>query len=319
MSAERLCRNCKTPLRGEYCHQCGQREGRRDRLFSAAVGEAVGDVFSWDSRFWRTLLPLLFRPGHLTAEFIAGHRARYVPPFRLYLIISFLLFLTLSISAGGGIQVSFDPQDIEDTGVDPDVLVLTGVGDAATDEESGEAGAPLEAAAGEVEAEAGKVDRKIDLGIDPNDPDTPPWLANVAGRLEANSERVAEDPAIFIERVWDYLPQIMFLMLPLFALLLLLCYAASPFHYLQHLVFALHYHSFVFLLSLLMSAIERFALEVDGLFGLALVAYLPLGLRRAYESSVIGAIGKSLLIYAAYFLLLIVGFVALSLVVVLLL
>lgn len=319
MSAERLCRNCKSPLRGEYCYQCGQREGRRDLLFSEAVGEAVGDIFSWDSRFWRTLLPLLFRPGHLTAEFIAGHRARYVPPFRLYLIISFLLFLALSISAGGGIQISFDPQDIEDTGVDPDVLVMTGMGDAATDGKSGEAEAPLEAASEEVEAEAGKVDRKIDFGIDPNDPDTPPWLANVAGRLEANSERVAEDPAIFLERLWEYLPQIMFLMLPLFALLLLICYAFSPFHYLQHLVFALHYHSFVFLLSLLMGALERFGLEVDGLFGLALAVYLPLGLRRAYDSSLAGAIGKSLLIYLAYFMMLAIGFAALSLAVVLLL
>jgi len=82
-----FCRNCRAPLRGEFCSQCGQRHWPNDLSFTDVAGE---EVFSWDSRLWRTLLPLLFRPGFLTAEFIAGRRALNVPPLRLYLIISFM-------------------------------------------------------------------------------------------------------------------------------------------------------------------------------------------------------------------------------------
>ncbi len=73
--------------------------------FSEAIGELADDVVAWDSRLWRTLLPLVFKPGYLTAEFIAGRKARYVAPYRLYLIISFILFLVIS-GIGGAIGKS---------------------------------------------------------------------------------------------------------------------------------------------------------------------------------------------------------------------
>jgi hypothetical protein len=101
----KLCRNCAAPLEGEYCSRCGQREDRGDLHFSEAIGELADDVVAWDSRLWRTLLPLVFKPGYLTAEFIAGRKARYVAPYRLYLIISFILFLVIS-GIGGAIGKS---------------------------------------------------------------------------------------------------------------------------------------------------------------------------------------------------------------------
>jgi hypothetical protein len=108
-------------------------------------------------------------------------------------------------------------------------------------------------------------------------------------------------------------------MLPLFALILLLCYALSPFHYLQHLVFGLHYHSFVYLLYLLSDALQFTTSHADLLLVLALLAYLPLALRGAYGSSLPGAIAKSLLIYLLYVILLLIGFAAVSVLVVALL
>lgn len=318
MSAERLCRNCQTPLRGEYCYHCGQREGRRDLLFSEAVGEAVGDLFNWDSRFWRTLFPLLFRPGFLTAEFIAGRRARYVPPFRIYLIISFILFLVLSLSAGSDFDITLGA-DNADTVQEP----------ASSDPASGQAPDKRDQdvtfpirigeADGRAADEPDVTTQGIDLGLDPNDPDTPAWLASLGQRLETNAGRVSKDPRLFLDELLEHLPQTMFVMLPLFALLLLLCYALSPFHYLQHLVFGLHYHSFVYLLYLLVGALEQFGLQVDTPAGLALLAYLPLALRRAYGSGIGGAIAKSLLIYLVYGLMLLFGLVLVSVAVVALL
>lgn len=53
------CRNCGAPLSGEYCAACGQREGHPDVHLSDVIPVFVGGVLSWDSRLWRTLLPLL--------------------------------------------------------------------------------------------------------------------------------------------------------------------------------------------------------------------------------------------------------------------
>ena len=53
-----------------------------------------------DSRLWRTLAALLLRPGYLTREFLAGRRARYLPPVRLYLVISLVFFLWASSGHG---------------------------------------------------------------------------------------------------------------------------------------------------------------------------------------------------------------------------
>lgn len=91
------CPNCDTPLNGRYCSNCGQHQGRYDQVFSQLVSEVMGDLFRLDGRGSKTLLSLLFRPGQLIVEFLAGARARYVSPVRVYLVASVLLFLLFSI------------------------------------------------------------------------------------------------------------------------------------------------------------------------------------------------------------------------------
>jgi len=320
------CRNCGAPLRGEYCHHCGQREGRGDLQFADAAGDVLGDVVRWDSRLWRTLFPLVFRPGFLTAEFIEGRRARYLPPFRLYIIISFLMFLVLSLLA----------RDIVDIGEDgDDIQVVSSIGDTADPNDVAEA----EAAIADAQAQLDELGIPIDIreqtqGVDDEgdmrvitpvaisdgqaeaddvdiglaDPNSPSWLQDLDERIENNAKRLRDDPQQFIELMLDYLPQMMFLMLPLFALLLKLCYLLSPFHYLQHLVFGLHYHSFVYLLYLIGETAERLTVAGDGWLFLALVIYMPLALRRAYGSGIAAAIGKSMFLYIGYGISLLLGF-----------
>ena len=97
-------------------------------------------------------------------------------------------------------------------------------------------------------------------------------------------------------------------LLPVFALLLKLCYLRAPYHYLQHLVFSLNYHSFVFLLYLIDVVVERFAGRYDGLLAIPLLVYLPVGLWRAYGTGPLGAVGRAALIYFAYGVLLLLSF-----------
>ncbi|MEX0330618.1 MAG: DUF3667 domain-containing protein [Puniceicoccaceae bacterium] len=101
MSAEtdqERCRNCGTELQGDFCHQCGQSSKVIRRPTREVLDDALGNVFHWDSRLFRTLRLLFFHPGRLSAEWVEGRRMRYVPPFRLYIIASFVLFLLVGLS-----------------------------------------------------------------------------------------------------------------------------------------------------------------------------------------------------------------------------
>ena len=93
--AVQACANCATPGTGSYCGHCGQRFDTHIYSLWHFLGEATEVLTHADSRVWNTLLPLLTRPGFLTREFFAGHRARHLQPFRLYVILS-VLFLLLA-------------------------------------------------------------------------------------------------------------------------------------------------------------------------------------------------------------------------------
>ena len=70
--------------------------------------EAFESISHADSRLWRTLWYLLSRPGFLTREFFEGKRVRYLPPFRLYLVISVVFFLAVGSPEGPMIVVDSD-------------------------------------------------------------------------------------------------------------------------------------------------------------------------------------------------------------------
>ena len=89
------CPDCGAPGHGEYCHQCGEKI--EPHLFS--VGHYIKEVFqefiSFDTKFFRTVPPLLFKPGFLSSEYISGRRKRYLAPARLYMVIAFFSFFAL--------------------------------------------------------------------------------------------------------------------------------------------------------------------------------------------------------------------------------
>ncbi len=90
--------NCTTQLQSKYCHVCGQRQQRRVASVLSLFGEFISETVDWDSRLWRTLWPLFFKPGHLTKAYMEGKRERFIPPFRLYLISSVVFFLVISFA-----------------------------------------------------------------------------------------------------------------------------------------------------------------------------------------------------------------------------
>ena len=91
------CRNCGTPLTGKFCMECGQ----KNHTYVAPLWNVLQDFaathFGFDTKFFHSIVPLLFRPGFLTREYCLGHEERYVKPFRLYLFTSIVFFFLAAI------------------------------------------------------------------------------------------------------------------------------------------------------------------------------------------------------------------------------
>ena len=127
-----LCPNCGSDLSGEYCNNCGQKKIHRQE-FSVKhfTRQALNEVTDLESnKIFKTLVALLFRPGILAAEYLAGRKGKYVGPIRLYLTFSAIYFLfawgALSdIRGGGSARAARSPATIamaRERGVAPQVL-----------------------------------------------------------------------------------------------------------------------------------------------------------------------------------------------------
>ena len=86
------CKNCSNEIDGKYCHFCGQQYHDHKESFGELVYEFGSDFLHFDSRFFKTVLPLLFQPGKLTKSYNEGKQRSQFHPIRLYLFTSFVYF-----------------------------------------------------------------------------------------------------------------------------------------------------------------------------------------------------------------------------------
>ncbi|MDI9865721.1 DUF3667 domain-containing protein [Flectobacillus sp. DC10W] len=90
-----VCHNCHHILKPEdnFCANCGQ----ENHDLKVGVGQLLYDVFegitNFDTKFYNTAKSIFSQPGKITKDFLEGRRARYVPPIRLYFIVSFVFFI----------------------------------------------------------------------------------------------------------------------------------------------------------------------------------------------------------------------------------
>jgi len=92
------CPSCGAEIVGAYCSACGQRNDDLRRSIFDLLRDVLADTFSFDSRMWRTLGLLVIAPGVVPTDYCHGKRSRYTPPVRLFLVVSFLFFLTLNLT-----------------------------------------------------------------------------------------------------------------------------------------------------------------------------------------------------------------------------
>ncbi|HKP65096.1 MAG TPA: DUF3667 domain-containing protein [Casimicrobiaceae bacterium] len=264
---------------GNYCANCGQETSLALPSAARFLREAAGRYIAFDGRFWRTMHRLVFRPGVLTVDYLAGRRRRYVRPGRLFVGLSIVMFAVLRLSVMTPEIVATESNAIAKPGsravVEGDVDILSAVPPAAV-------------------------------------------LAPIRSRLEAfdrlTSQQKIEQVTTGMLR---YGPWAAIGLLPVFALLLRITYAGRaklhprrPRLYAAHLVFGAHNHAFLFVAATLLVVIPSTAVRAT--LGVWMTIYALASMKTVYGGGWVGIVLRAILIavvYLAFFAIALLGLV----------
>jgi hypothetical protein len=315
------CQNCGTPLLGPHCYKCGQPVHGLVRHFSSILGDFADSVLNIDARVFRTLWPLFGKPGYLSCEYFEGRRVRYVSPVRLFVFLSIVTFFVAQFMvnmAPDGSSFNLDGKDsierattvAEVEAARDQALKELAVARAEIPDVPG-ARAGMDAGAGKVREKAEQRiaelerrtaatpdadahDAELEFNGRPWDAVRNPvvvrWLPGFANRWinaqighgRDNAVELNKNPERFKDAVLGAIPSTLFVLLPIFALMLKVAYLFKRRLYMEHLIVALHSHAFlclalllVFGVSALKDAVPALATPVGWIEAL-LLAWMPL-------------------------------------------
>lgn len=341
------CLNCGTELKGPFCYYCGQPDRNFMRFFPALLRDLMEDLLDLDSRFMRTIKPLLFKPGRLTKDFMNGRRFRYTPPMRLYIFASIAFFLLAALlssnaitttasknSEDGIVQITAgteeEKQKVEEalSNLPPGVREQIDVDKVLSEFDEGQASSED---TGVKKKKNWFESGRISFNDEPWDRETNPvdikwfpgWLnERINDEIEESpkkAEQINKNPNLIVDKVFDILPATMFVLLPVVALIFKFWYLFAKRYYVEHLIFSLHNHAFIFV-SLILILLAN---ETGDLFtalghsksassttwlitaiSIWIPIYLLVSLRVVYQQNWFMTIGKFVCIGVSYVALL---------------
>src|ERR1700693_2378371 len=343
------CQNCGAELSGPHCAQCGQAAIDYRRSFRHVIVDVLDSFLNWDSKFFATIGLLLVKPWQLTNEFLAGKRVRYLNPLRLYLLASILFFFAINYGAKGlrlepgkiseknrtaiaaavaekrdEIEAELEKENLsaDERKKAQDALdYLTKPSPAAT-AAAEEQPSPSPTATGSPgepkQRKYGAVGDRPFFVFDENEKSATPferWLE--AGAKEKMGEHGTK-MGLFITTLFSNLPYMMLCCIPLFALVLKVLYIRRRIFYIDHMIYALHIHTFLYsgimLIVLATMGLNRtipgtFAGWVIALLWITFVAQIFLSIRYVYRQ---GWFLSTFKFFTGGFVYLIVLFLALA-------
>ena len=303
------CKNCDALLVGRFCVNCSQAADVHVPSTRELMHEFLEGLTHSDSRLWQTLKLLWFKPGKLTQEFVAGRRVAYLPPFRLYLVLSIVFFLIASFIHTSGEVIRFDdgtttftapgaPRPVARHKAAPPVTPAPTPSAASSEASSA---APSAALAG----------RPRITGCDDINFVTvtrhPEWNQRVK---HACAEIVRDNGENLVHLAIGTMSKAMFIFLPLIAFLHMQLYWRPRYRYAEHLLFFIHLHAFYFSVAiLLISAINvahawprlsGVADVLETVLGWCLPIYTLIAMRRVFHRSRIGTLFKGVVLFFVY-------------------
>jgi hypothetical protein len=299
---EKTCLNCGASLTGRYCSDCGQENVEPKESAWHLIVHFFNDITHFDGKFFLSLKYLLFRPGFLTEEYVKGRRVSYLNPIRMYLFISalfFLLYVSFFMEGGNMIRTT----EIHNTADSSTGLkirrnvknTLRNLDSAMAAEDSKHivlntgdtlSRTQLNNYEPKTTAEYDSIQKAL------------PAAERDGSIIQAINKKIinlqqhyGEDKAEMMHRFKanfaHSLPYMLFLSLPLIALLLRLLYVRrKQFYYVSHGIFTIHYYCLVFLALLLAYTLEKFGgwgPVVGGIIRFGTVVYLYAAMYRFYK------------------------------------
>ncbi len=271
------CENCGAELQGHWCAQCGQPAIDYRRSFRHVIADLLDEFLNWDSKFFATVALLIFKPWRLTNEFLAGKRVRYANPLRLYLLASILFFFAVNFGAKG---IHFDASklgskdraeleaDLKNTDLPPEAreklqALLQESSPSPTPSPVTSASSPPPSAETEQQKKQyGKIGERPFVAFD-DAKSTTPFERWIEARAKEKMGEHGTKMGLFISTLFSNLPYMMLCCIPLFALVLKVLYLRRHIFYIDHLIYALHIHTFfytaVMLIVLATIGLNRFA------------------------------------------------------------
>src|SRR5437762_2668287 len=288
------CENCGAELQGHWCSQCGQPAIEYRRSFRYVVADLLNEFLNWDSKFFTTIALLIFKPWRLTNAFLAGKRVRYVNPLRLYLLASILFFFAVNYATKG---LKFEPGKLEpkdraeleaelkDKDLPPAAreklaaLLRESSPSPASEPStntpspvpSGSPNASPSSPAPETDTQKkqyGKIGQRpfaFSDGAKSSSPIERWFEAKAKEKMGEHGTKMG----LFISTVFSNLPYMMLCCIPLFALVLKVLYIRRRIFYIDHLIYALHIHTFAYT-------------------GIMLIGLITIGLNRISTGAVAG-------------------------------
>ena len=284
----RTCAACGAVLHGRYCHACGQDTQARPRPLREWAAEAFSESNLVDGRTARTLAALAVKPGRLLEACRDGAGSRYQTPTKLFVVVTALFLLSLTFA---DVQLYQYVARVTDPGqpvaarADPDGATVH-----------------LEnATQGEI-----WMQRRVEPAIDPA---VTAALQAAARRATTETDRqnlLYEDisnreQAAISERLANWLPNAIWLLMPLYALLL------APFFgrrrlIVEHLVFAMWAHVTAFILLIILALANKYGARAPAWpLVLPFLGYFALAASRYYGVSHLQALIRGVIHLALYF------------------
>jgi len=343
------CQNCGAELTGPHCAQCGQAAIDYRRSFRHVIVDVLDSFLNWDSKFFATIGLLIVKPWRLTNEFLAGKRVRYLHPLRLYLLASILFFFAVNYGAKGlrlepgkiseknrtaiaaavaekrdEIEAEFDKENLstEERKKAQDALdYLTKPSPAATAAAEQQPSPTITPTASPPEPGKrtyGAVDERPFLVFDADTKSSTPFERWLETRAKEKMGEHGTKMGLFIATLFSNLPYMMLCCIPLFAFVLKVLYIRRHIFYIDHLIYALHIHTFLYtgvmLIVLATMGLNRIAPPtlagwIIALLWILFVVQIFLSIRRVYRQ---GWFMSTLKFFVGGFVYLIVLFLALA-------
>jgi len=329
------CQNCESEheLGFEFCPHCGQ-QTNDELTVGVLFYNTIANYFSFDARFFRSFIPLVFKPGILAKRFVNGKRLMYLHPAQMYLFISVVFFFLFSFKVREynanldkvlqkGFETEQSQGSINVNPIDSTALAKisaplkneNGLLSGMSDEERQELDSLIIAA-----SQPNSVNNNMSFGYDTKKLDS--LIAIGAPEMEQLQAVGMKKDAGFLNKqfhrqliklhknrgggilqaVFDSVPISLFVLLPIFALLLKVFYWRRG-RFAHHLVFSFYYFSFLFTVMCIIFGIN-YIVEIpdwiDFLVILSTFFYLVFAVRNYYEQGFFISLIKTSMISFVY-------------------